>query len=220
MKGCLAVLRGYSTGDHLASAGLADNVTAWLTGQSSYRHSQLSPPQLAVLDEVAGLGYEVVRAGFPYNRRALAVPYAPEPLVSASLRNFAQFAAALARPAFAAEAARHLQPLLDAASRRLLLLCGSCGLQLFAAALPRLAPRPGLHIGLVAVGPVCLAPASAFRDRPGLSLFVVQGSRDWISRLVSRTGADARPPVDHLGYTRHPEARRAILQAASALART
>lgn len=218
MTGYLAVLRGYSTGDHLAEP--AGDLAAWLTGQSSYRHSQLSPQQLAVLEEMAGLGYEVVRAGFPYNRRALAVPYAPEPLVPASLRNFAQLAAALARPAFGAEVARHLQPLVDAASRRLLLLCGSCGLQLFAAALPRLELPPGLRVGLVAVGPVCLAPAAVFRDRPGLDLFVVQGSRDWISRLGSRTGADARPPVDHLGYTRHPEARRAILQAASALART
>jgi hypothetical protein len=218
MSGYLAVLRGYSTSDHLA--GPAASLAAWLTGQSSYRHSQLSPHQMAVLDEVAGLGYEVVRAGFPYNRQALAHPYAPEPLIRASLRNLSQFQAALARPAFSAEIARHLQPLIGAASRRLLLLCGSCGLQLFAAALPRLSLPPGLRVGLVAVGPVCLTPAAVFRDHPGLDLFVVQGSRDWLSRLASRTGADARPPVDHLGYTRHPEARRAILQAASALART
>ena len=214
MKGYLSILRGYSTGDHLA--GSADNVAAWLTGQSAYRHSQLSPQQLAVLDELAG--YEVIRAGFPYNGRALAVPYTPEPLLRASLRNASQFAAALASPAFSAEVARHLQPLVDAASRRLLLLCGSCGLQLLASALPRLDLPPGLRIGLVAVGPVCLTPAAFFRGHPRLDLFVVQGSRDWISRIGSRAGADARPPVDHLGYARHPEARRAIRQAALALA--
>lgn len=216
MKGYLAVLRGYPIGDHLASPGV--NVAAWLTGQSAYRHSQLSPQQLAVLDELAGLGYEVVRAGFPYNGGALSVPYAPEPLLRASLRNAFQFASALASPAFSAELARHLQPLIDAASRRLLLLCGSCGLQLLASALPRLDLPTGLRIGLVAVGPVCLTPAAFFRGHPQLDLFVVQGSRDWISRLGSRAGADARPPVDHLGYTRHPEARRAIRQAALALA--
>ena len=218
MKGYLAVLRGYSTGDHLASRAV--NVAAWLTGQSAYGHSQLSPQQLAVLDELAGLGHEVVRAGFPYNGRALAVPYTPEPLLRASLRNASQFAAALVSPAFSAELARHLQPLVDAASRRLLLLCGSCGLQLLASALPRLDLPSGLRIGLVAVGPVCLTPAAFFRRHPQLDLFVVQGSRDWISRLGSRAGADARPPVDHLGYTRHPEARRAIRQAALALARS
>lgn len=214
MTSYLSILRGYSTGDHLASRSI--NVAAWLTGQSAYRHSQLSPQQLAVLDELAG--YEVIRAGFPYNGRALAVPYTPEPLLRASLRNASQFAAALASPAFSAEVARHLQPLVDAASRRLLLLCGSCGLQLLASALPRLDLPPGLRIGLVAVGPVCLTSAAFFRGHPRLDLFVVQGSRDWISRIGSRAGADARPPVDHLGYTRHPEARRAIRQAALALA--
>lgn len=216
MTSYLSILRGYSTGDHLASQAV--QIAAWLTGQSSYGHSQLSPQQLAVLDELAGLGYEVVRAGFPYNGRSLFVPYTPEPLPRASLRNASQFAAALVSPAFSAELARHLQPLVDAASRRLLLLCGSCGLQLFASALPGLELPPGSRIGLVAVGPVCLTSAAFFRGHPGLDLFVVQGSRDWISRLGSRAGADARPPVDHLGYTRHPEARRAIRQAALALA--
>jgi len=214
----LEILRGYSTGDHLASP--TSHLAAWLTGQSAYRHSQLSPQQLAVLDELTEVGYRTIRAGFPYNARALAVPYTPEPLFPASLRNASQLAAALVRPAFSAELARHLQPLVDAASRRLLLLCGSCGLQLFAAALPRLALPPSLRLGLVAVGPVCLTPAAFFRDHPQLDLFVVQGSRDWISRLGSRAGADARPPVDHLGYTRHPEARRAIRQAALALAQS
>ena len=214
MKGYLSVLRGYSTGDHLASQAV--NVAAWLTGQSAYRHSQLSPQQLGILEELAG--YEVIRAGFPYNQRALSAPYTPEPLLRASLRNASQFAAALASPAFSAELARHLQPLIDAASRRLLLLCGSCGLQLFASALPRLDLPSGLRLGLVAVGPVCLTPAAFFRGHPQIALFVVQGSRDWISRVGSRAGADARPPVDHLGYTRHPEARRAIRQAALALA--
>ncbi len=214
MKGYLSILRSYSTGDHLASQAV--NVAAWLTGQSAWRHSQLSPQQLGILEELAG--YEVVRAGFPYNGRALSVPYTPEPLLRASIRNASQFAASLASPAFSAEIARHLQPLIDAASRRLLLLCGSCGLQLLASALPRLDLPSRLRLGLVAVGPVCLTPAAFFRGHPQLDLFVVQGSRDWISRLGSRAGADARPPVDHLGYTRHPEARRAIRQAALALA--
>ncbi len=219
----LRILKGYSTDDHLAGpAGSAGQLAAWLTGQSSHRHSQLSPEQLAVLDAISGLGYETVRAGFPYNRRALSMPYAPEPLARASWRNLSQFLAALARPAFSVEVARHLQPLIDSASRRLLLLCGSSGLQLFASALPRLSIPPALRIGLVGVGPVCLSPAAVFRSHPGIDLFVIQGSGDWISRLGCRTGgtgADARPPVGHLGYTRHPEARRVLLQAALDLVR-
>jgi hypothetical protein len=224
MNGYLKILRGYQTADHLAageaSAGPASHLAAWLTGQSTYRHSQLSPEQLAVLDEMAGLGYRTVRAGFPYNRRALGVAYSPEPLLRASLRNASQLAAALVSPAFSAELGRHLQPLVDAASRRLLLLSGSCGLQLLAAALPRLSLPAGLRLGVVAVGPVCLKPAAFFLGHPQLDLCVVQGSRDWISRLGSRAGAHLRPPVDHLGYTRHPEGRRAIRQAAFALAQS
>ncbi len=213
----LGILRGYSTDDHLA--GSAGRLAAWLTGQSSYRHSQLSPQQLAVLDEISDVGYETIRAGFPYNRRALSIPYAPEPLVRASLRNLSQFLTALARPAFSLEVARHLQPLIDSASHRLLLLCGSAGLQLFASALPRLSIPPTLRIGLVGVGPVCLSPAAVFRSHPAIDLFVIQGVGDWISRLGCRTGADARPPVGHLGYTRNPEARRVLRQAALDLAR-
>lgn len=214
----LKILRGYSTEDHLArSAPSAPALAAWLTGQSSYRHSQLSPGQLAVLDELEDLGYRTVRAGFPYNRRALERAYSPEPLLPASLRNAGQLAAALASAAFAAEVARHLQPLADAASRRLLLVCGSCGLQLLAAALPRLALPGELRLGILALGPVGLAPAPLFARRLGFDLVVVRGSRDWISRLGCRLPADLAPPVDHLGYT-GPEARHAVRQGALALA--
>jgi hypothetical protein len=220
----LAILRGYADAEHLAVAeagtiGLpAPRVAAWLTGQSAWRHSQLSPGQAAVLDEIAGLGFVAVRGGFPYNRRALALPYADEPLLPASLRNAAQMAASLASPAFAAEVSRHLQPLLAATTGRLLLLCGSCGLQLFAAALPRLAVPAELRIGLVAVGPVCFTPAAALAAHRQVDLCVVRGTRDWISRFGCRATADLRPPVDHLGYTVHPEGRRALFQAAEALA--
>jgi hypothetical protein len=223
MQSFLTVLRGYETRDHLARLAqpvpsAAHGLAAWLTGQSSYRHSQLSPAQRAVLDELEGLGFATVGAGFPYNARALEVPYRREPLVRASLRNAGQCAAALASPAFAAEVARHLQPLVDAAGRRLLLLCGSCGLQLLAAALHRLDLPAGLRLGLVGVGPVCFAPAAVFAARPQVDLVIVQGSRDWISRLGSRARPDLRPPLRHLEYLVHPAGRAALRQAVLTLA--
>lgn len=212
MIGYRRILRGYADGGHLPEP--APDVVAWLTGQSSHRHSQLSPDQLAVLDDCAGLGFRAVRAGFPYHREALRHPWSPEPLLAASRRNASQFVESLARPAFAREIARHLRPLVSAASRRLLLLCGSCGLQLFAAALPHLELGASPRIGLVAIGPACWTVPR----HPSIKLTVVRGRRDWISHVFSDLPADARPPVGHMGYTSHPEGRRAIADAAAAFA--
>jgi hypothetical protein len=210
MKPYASMLSPLSLDDHLAEPAPA--IATWLTGQSSYRHSQLSPAQAQVLDDLQSLGYRGLKAGFPYNRACLRIAYAKEPLLAASLRNGWQFLECLSSRAFAVEIARHLQPLIDAAGRRLLLLCGSCGLQLLAAALPHLVLPPALRVELIAIGPVCLSVPR----HPCLHLVVIRGSRDWISRCGSWLEADLRPPVGHLGYTQHPEARRAIREAALA----
>jgi hypothetical protein len=142
----------YDLADHLAVR--APDCAAWLTGQSSYRHSQLSADQLGLLDLLADAGFATVRGGFPFNSGALARPYHPEPLAFACARNAAQYLAARAGVSFRAELARHLQPLLDRTARRLVLLCGSCGLELLAAALPQLRMPPGLEVLVVGLGPV------------------------------------------------------------------
>ena len=52
---------GYHPSRHCVEAVRAG--AAWLTGQSSYRHSQLAPEQLALLDRLEDVGFTPVRAG-------------------------------------------------------------------------------------------------------------------------------------------------------------
>jgi hypothetical protein len=198
--------RGYPADEHLA-VPVAD-CAAWLSGQSSYRHSQLSPGQLDLLDALAGLGCATVRCGLPFNAAAQALPYSAEPLAAASARNAAQFLAARLDHRFQAELARHLQPLADRTSRRLVLLCGSCGMELLAAALPRLRLPWELRILAIALGPVGRRPAGQ------LQLHVIQGSGDWISRLGYRGPADLRVPGGHMAYLDRADVRGEVLRVA------
>lgn len=202
---------GYQLADHLANAAPAR--VAWLTGQSSYRHSQLSPAQLDLLDAVAAQGFAAVRGGFPFNARALSVPYRPEPAVAASVRNGAQYLAARRDRGFGAELVRHLQPLLDRTSLRLVLLCGSCGLELLATALPALTVPAGLNVLAIAIGPVGRRPPAA---DPPIRLHVIQGRGDWISRLAWRQAPDLRVRAGHLGYLAQPEVRAQVLRVSAA----
>ncbi|MGI4873471.1 MAG: hypothetical protein ACRYFX_20125 [Janthinobacterium lividum] len=192
-------LNRYDPADTLAQP--AAQTIAWLTGQSAYRPSRLSPAQEGLLRAVCASPWVALPANFPYNRAALRSDYQEAPLLAASVRNSAQFVAALGSVAFRQACARHLQPLLDATSSRLVLLCGSCGLQLFYAALPWLRVPPELHIQLVGLGPVCLRP----RMHPQVSVAVVQGRRDWLSRTLCRLPCHQRVPGGHLAYATQPE---------------
>jgi UDP:flavonoid glycosyltransferase YjiC (YdhE family) len=170
----------YDLAGHLAVS--APNCAAWLTGQSSYRHSQLSAGQLDLLNSLTAVGYEAVRGGFPFNGGAMTVPYRPQPLVAASVRNAAQYLAARMDRRFRVELTRHLRPMFDQTGCRLVLLCGCCGLELLAAALPLLRLRPRLEVLALALGPVGRLPPAASR----LRLHVIQAEGDWISRLGFR----------------------------------
>jgi hypothetical protein len=128
MRSVVERFAAYELADHLVTATEPLRV-AWLSGQSSYRHHRLSPAQLGLLDAVADLGYRPVRAAFPYNSRAMAAPDRDEPLVRAAVRNVAQFLASRFDPCFAAEVARHVSPLVEYTDSRLLLICGSSGLE-------------------------------------------------------------------------------------------
>lgn len=194
MIGNLPRLRRYDPADSLARP--AAHAIAWLTGQSAYQHAHLSPTQAALLRAVTPPGWVRVAANFPYNRAALAATYQPTPLLTASVRNGAQFFAALGSRAFGRACARHLQPLLDATTQQLVLLCGSCGLQLFQAALPWLRVPPGLHIHLIGLGPVCLR----HHPHPQVAVTVVQGRHDWLSRGLCRLPCQHWVQAGHLDY--------------------
>lgn len=194
MIGNLHRLQRYDPADSLARP--STHMLAWLTGQSAYHHGSLSPAQAALLRGVTLPGWSRVEANFPYNKAALTADYQPTPLLPASVRNSAQFVAALTSSAFGQACARHLQPLLDASTSRLVLLCGSCGLQLFQAALPWLRVPTGLHIHLVGLGPVCLR----FHRHPQVAVTVVQGRHDWLSRSLCPLPCHYQVPAGHLDY--------------------
>jgi hypothetical protein len=170
----------------------------------------LSPAQLDLLAAVAELGFTPLPAGFPYNRAALAEPWRREPILPASARNLAQFLAASFRPVFRREVARHLEPLFTRTSRRLVLLCGSSGLALLAAAWPHLNPAPELAVLAIALGPV----ARQVPQHPRLETVTLQGQRDWISRLGFPFAADVQVAGGHLDYAASLEVRHHVEQLA------
>jgi len=199
MIGNLHRLLRYDPANSLARPSA--QVVAWLTGQSDYASACLSPAQEAFLLAVAPPGWVKLEANFPYNQAALAADYQPAPLLAASMRNSAQFVAALGSAVFRRACAQQLQPLLDATTNRLVLLCGSCGLQLFYAALPWLRVPAGLYIQLVGLGPVCLR----YQAHPQVAVTVVQGQRDWLSRSLCRLPCNYWVRAGHLDYARLPE---------------
>jgi len=175
-------------------------VAAWLSGQPAHSHSHLAPEQVELLDDLAAAGWAVVPAGLPFNDAAGCPPCRPVPLVVAAARSTGQYRAARAGGPFAVAVARHLQPLVDATARTLLVVVGSAGAQLLTGAWAHLQVPPGFDLRVIALGPVGPLPAQA-------RTVVVQGERD----LVSRWGYPGRPdvvvPGRHLGYPRRPAVR-------------
>ena len=186
----------------------APRTLAWLTGQSNPASARLSAAQARLLAAVVAPGWQAVPSNFPYNQGALGLA-SPEPwLPLASWRNAAQFVALLLRPATGPACARHLQPLLDATTTQLVLLCGSCGLQLFYAALPWLHVPPGLRLHLVALGPAALRRPA----HPQVAVTVVRGRGDWLSRCLCALPTDHALPGGHLDYALRPETARVLRQ--------
>ena len=197
-----------------------------LTGQSAYRHSQLSPDQLALLTPLREFGFAVVEAGFPYHGELLTRPHRREPILAASARNASQFVSASWSPRFREQLGRHLRPLLERTERGLLVVTGSSGLHLWAAARPALHPPPGLTVRLLALGPVA-GPGTLDRvTATGVSIDIVRGESDWLSRLLAGghlgQAEHAGPATTvvaggHLDYAAAPAVRDAVQAAARKL---
>jgi hypothetical protein len=207
MKRYLELLRSCNEEDFIIPR--APNVAAWLTGQSSYEHSHLEPDQLKMLDHLESMGWRAVRAGFPYNRRALKQPFRRPGLLASSWRNAEQYVASLWSDSFRRQCARHLQALLDRAGERLLLLLGSCGAEIFLSCHPLLIVPERLRISLVALGPV----GHAAKLPSGVRMCVIRGDGDWISRLFGGWPSDLRVSGGHMDYAARPETPAAITRA-------
>ncbi len=186
----------------MTSAEVADRV-AWLSGRSSPRHAALSPDQRRLLAAAEPAGFNPVETGYPFPEQTAA--WHRSALLAASARNARQYAA-LGRPGATAEVAAALSPFFAAAGARLLLVCGSLGLELLATGLPALPAGPRLRV--VALGPVCRVVP------PDLDLVVAQGGGDLVSRLGYRGPVHRRVRCGHLGYVGLPEVRELVAEAA------
>lgn len=174
-----------------------------LTGQSNLCSSPLSPAQVDFLSSLTSLPVEAVLTGFPFDEAP--IPNRRASLLQASLHNARQYLWARGKPAYGRVVAQALQPILASASRSILLVTGSCGLQILQAAWPHLRRNPELRIQILALGPVGYAPR--FADA-GFS--AVQGSTDLWSRMLYRGPVVHQTSCGHMDYWHDAVARDAL----------
>lgn len=186
----------------------ADRVV-WLSGQSSPDHAALAPGQRRLL--AAAEGFDAVPNGYPFP--AQDGPWRPTGLLGASARNARQFLALRRDAGAPATVAARLDPLFALTSDRLLVVCGSLGLELLLVGLAGRGPVGGVfphgpRLRVVALGPV----SGPVPD--DLDAWIVQGRRDLLTRLAHRGPPRWRPHCGHLGYTTHPQVLALVGEAA------
>jgi len=165
---------------------------AFLTGRSDPSRCGLSPEQQGFLDALRAPGREPVDRNFPY--AAPEAGHVAVPLPLAAWRNLGDYIGAR-RPAFASG---HRASVVSAfeGDGAIVLLAGSCGLELLANLHLDASLRARLHV--FAYGPVA-------RQAPGVArLLCVQGRSDWISRAGWR-GPVHRVDGGHMDYLRQPD---------------
>jgi hypothetical protein len=161
---------------------------AFVTGRSDPASCALAPQQRAFLDALAGERRVLVDTNFPYRSGDRA--FVATPLWRASLRNAGDYLRSR-RDAFRETHGPAVATLL-ANAHHTVLLAGSCGLEILANL--RLPAALLQRTSVFAFGPVA-------RSHPACRVRVVQGTRDWMSRLFVRR-ADHRPRCGHLDYLR------------------
>lgn len=164
-------------------SGLSDPATCAL----SYIQTQF----LASLDVPEA--WKVYR-NFPYV--ACTLPRGDPPLWRASLRNLRQFLHA-GRPPYRDAARQHWQAL-AASTDRLVVITLSCGLEIVNHCIEPTAAGPALEI--LALGPVAW-------KAPPVSCTLVQGERDYLSKLFFRNCPVTLEGLGHMDYLRHPQVR-------------
>lgn len=181
----------------------ADLRVMLLTGQSSFRSARLAAEQVAFLRAVSPCPGAVLEAGFPFHADLMVDEREPFALVAASARNARQVLWSVTSSRYQRVVQRTLQQALDATRERLIVVTGSCGLQLLNRAWSQLVLPPGLRVQVVAIGPACFSP---LRLVPA-EVTVIAGTRDPWSRLFYRGRADVRVACGHLDYWTSAEVR-------------
>lgn len=186
-------------------------VTPWkvaiVTGLSDSASCQLSEQQLSLLQSLRDCSYTgsphlphpetIVTRNFPF------VPTTAErhsiSLIRASMSNGLQYLRTRSE-SYQRASTPHWESLLQS-TERLFLITGSCGLQLIGS-------WPGVtrykdRIQVLALGPAGYPNSS-------LSVTLLQGSRDWVSRCWFRHTDIMVKDVGHLDYWKHPQVREIV----------
>jgi len=166
-------------------------IAAFITGHSVRDCTGLSRAQLSFQKRSIIPQDRWLADNFPYQPTS---PFPePVPLLSASLNNIAHYFSSR-RPEFKE---RHREAVTTAFSPydRVILLAGSCGLELLNNL--ELTPEVSQKLHVFAVGPVS-------RSIPDVaSCSMAQGEYDWISRAFHRR-VQQRYPCSHVGYLASP----------------
>ncbi|NOT61578.1 MAG: hypothetical protein HOP19_15280 [Acidobacteria bacterium] len=197
---------------HSLAAASVRSRAVLLTGQSSFCSSRLSDVQTDFLRAVAPPITEPLFTGFPYhpefNRAEFNREEVEPNLLAASWRNGWQFAASLASVRWQHIVARALQPLFHRTDESLLIVTGSCGLQLLACAWPHLVKPENQIVSIAALGPVLWHPFTLdLRE-----IFAVQSRADALSRFSYRGAVAAQCDGGHLDYWQSATARELVAQ--------
>lgn len=167
-----------------------------LTGQSSFTSSALPADKLRFLNAVAPADVLVTPAGFPWHA-ALTGAVAVPGLLPACLRNARQWRWARRHEGFRGALSAILELALKRTEDRLLVVTGSCGVELLAQALSRL-PTGGPALWAAVLGPAGRVPSARHVAR----LLVIQGRRDVWSRMLWQGPVHRQPDCGHLEYYR------------------
>lgn len=160
---------------------------AFLTGLSNSASCSLSYEYQQFMSNLACPEAWKIYLNFPY------IPNGEDgenvSLLNASLANFRQFLWAQS-PRYREAAQRHLTSVATSADA-LFFVVGSCGLEILNQAWTEAIARHQVRI--VALGPVA-------RNRPYASCTLIQGTRDYISRLFFRDVDVVIPDTGHMDY--------------------
>jgi len=171
----------FTTGKVVLLSGLSDPATCALSAVQRQFLAALRVPETWK-----------VYWNFPYVPCPESRPL-PPPLWRASWHNLRQFVLA-SRQAYRRAARRHWEAL-RSSTEDLVVIALSCGLEIVNACLSDVGGCP--RVRLVALGPV------AWRI-PRIPHVLIQGERDYISKVFFRKVDMVLPGVGHLAYFQHP----------------
>ncbi len=177
----------------------ADLRVVVVTGLSNPRTCQLTESQSSLIQLSDLSPQSMIPWNFPFIPDQ--TPQTNVGLLSASIANGLQFLRTF-NGRYQQLAEPHWSALIQSTGH-LLVVTGSCGIQLLATwkGLPEV--RHKIHV--MALGPVGLI-------RPDVSLKLVQGSRDWISRACFRRVDFVINGLGHMDYWEDPRVREVVVQ--------